>query len=133
LSRVPIDELLQGLRKKSALIRAPLPQLVRYILRHVPRPSLCGIKTDNPNGALELAFQHVSDDGFKVGILDIGFAPAASSAAIVVLNKIGFMIDAWDDRRGLTHTQLQLVRKKDQAHLSGIGSRLVELGSFAER
>src|SRR4051794_39525115 len=78
----------------------PLPQLVRNILRHVPRPSLCGIKTDNPNRVLELAFQHVSDDGFKVGILDIGFAPAASAA---IVNEIDIMIDAGDNRRGLTH------------------------------
>src|SRR3954464_15489499 len=48
LSRVPIDELRQGLRKKPALIRAALQQLVRYILRYVPRPALCRTKSDNP-------------------------------------------------------------------------------------
>src|SRR4051812_30171710 len=96
LSRVPIDELRQGLRKKPALIRAALQQLVRYILRYVPRPSLCRTKSDNP--ILEPPLSMSAMMGFNVGFLDIGFALGASSAAIVVLNKINFMIDARDDR-----------------------------------
>jgi len=50
---------------------------MRDILRHISRPLFGGVKGDDANRVAVLAGHQIADEGFEVGLIDIGFRYAA--------------------------------------------------------
>jgi hypothetical protein len=93
-AHAPLTEFLQEFGQIAVLIRAALPQFARNVFRNVPCPSLGGVETDHPDRVSELALQQVGDDGFEIGVFDIGFAPGGPEPAKVIQHQICILIVA---------------------------------------
>jgi hypothetical protein len=55
---------------------------------------LCDIERDHGHGAVVLPGHQVGNSGFEIGMLDVGFAVAATVAAEIVKDEINGLIEA---------------------------------------
>jgi hypothetical protein len=91
---VPLDKCFEIKRDVAKLqITAPA-QLVGNIARDVLGPFFRGVETDHPDRILVLPFEHVHDDRFEVGLLDVGFAVGLTASAEVVHDDVNARIIA---------------------------------------
>jgi len=55
-----------------------------YVFGHVPRPTLFGIKSDNPNWPAILAVEQIDDDGLEAGVVIVRLGPCSSNTPVVI-------------------------------------------------
>jgi hypothetical protein len=62
---------------------------------------LCGVECDHANRVGVLARHQIGDDGFEVGLLDIGFGKRGAKVSEIIDDKInGLIVIGWHNRRG---------------------------------
>ena len=89
---VAVHEFFQGGGEIARLLRTASAQLVGHVLRDIPPPALGGIEGDDANRIAILPIEQVRDEGFKIGVLDVGLAPCSPALAEVVEHKINLLI-----------------------------------------
>jgi hypothetical protein len=68
---------------------------VGHVTRDILLRFFRGVEPDNPDRVLVVAFEHVHDDRFEVGALDISFAIGAAVATEIVQYDADGLIVAW--------------------------------------
>src|SRR5438874_12522008 len=111
---VSSNKLFQEVRKPAVLIGTSLADLSDHVCRDVANPALRNVKADDSHGIDVLAFQHIGNHTFEVGIFDVGLAPRGTPFAIVIQNQIDVLIVARNDRWRLTHYSLHRQNTKQR-------------------
>lgn len=88
---VSLDEFFKVERHVAELQIAPAAQFVGDIARDILGPFFGGVEADNPDGVLVLALEHVHDDGFEVGALDVGLAKGAAAATKIINHDVDIL------------------------------------------
>jgi hypothetical protein len=62
---------------------------------------LGGVECDHANRVAVLARHQIGDDGFKIGLLDIGLGKRGAEVSEIIDDKInGLIVIGWHNRRG---------------------------------
>jgi hypothetical protein len=74
---------------------------------NILRPVFGGVEADDPDRVLILPFEHVHDDRFEIGALDVGLPEGSTAATKIVHNDVDVLIiasrhDRWRPT-GFTH------------------------------
>jgi hypothetical protein len=93
-----VDEVLKKKGHVAHLEIAAVAQFVRHVGRYILRPLLSGVEADDPDRVLILAVEQISDHGFQIGGLDIGFPVGPAVATEVVHYKVDVLIVALSAR-----------------------------------
>jgi hypothetical protein len=73
---------------------------MRDILRGIFGPMFCGIECDDSKRVTVLARHQIADDGFEVGLIDIGFRKRGAQVSKIVDDEInGLILAVWRNRR----------------------------------
>ena len=95
------DEIIAG------KINAPL-KLACDILRDIFRPVLSRVECDHADRVAVLARHQIGDDGFEIGLLDIGLGKRGAEVSEIIDDKInGLIVIGWHNRRGPAPTHGQ--------------------------
>src|SRR5690348_10147595 len=98
-----------------------MPDLFGNLFGDIARPALSGVKGNDPNWIVVLAFEQVGDHRFHLGVLDVGLPPGLTAMSKVVEHQVdGLVLSTRDDRRGpfrLTHDATPLSKIKANATL----------------
>src|ERR1700726_2055134 len=85
----------------------------RDILRGILSPMFGGVECDHANRVAVLAGHQIADDGFEVGLIDIGLWKCDAQVSVIVDDEIKIpIVAAWHNRRDKApvHKKLQTQR-----------------------
>jgi len=69
---------------------------------------LCGVECNHANRVAILARHQIGDDGFKIGVLDIGLGKRGAEVSEIIHDKInGLIVTGRHNRRGPAPTHRQ--------------------------
>ena len=82
----------------------PAQNFPRDILRGVLRPMVGGVKRDDPNRVAVLAGHQIADEGFEVGLAEIGFRKCGARFRVIVDDEIKrLVVTVRHNRRNKAH------------------------------